>query len=172
MKVTAAVTILAFAANTVMAVPVAPREEAGIFDAVKTGLDAAGNIFGTGVGSAANLFGLAFDGALCTIDSFFGGRRPTCGGRATLGNNGKLTTTTTTTKGDTKGDTKTETKANTNVNQDSNDDSFSFKYSTEEDGRLKVTIIPDAKGKSQCVTIVKKEGEIKDIIAREADKCL
>ncbi|KAH7253296.1 hypothetical protein FSOLCH5_014067 [Fusarium solani] len=163
MKVTAAITILAVAANTVMAVPVAPREEAGIFDVVKTGVDTATNIFGTGVDAATSIFGQAFDGATCFVTGFFNIRRPTCQGRATLGNNGRITTTT---KGDTKGN------SNTNISHESNNDSFSFTYSTEEDGRLKVTITPDAKGKSQCVTIVKKEGEIKDIISREAKKCL
>ncbi|KAI8650670.1 hypothetical protein NCS57_01401400 [Fusarium keratoplasticum] len=162
MKVTAAITILAVAANTVMAVPVAPREEAGLFDAVNTGVNAAFDLFGNGVNAAAGLVGLAFDGATCTFTSLFSVRRPKCGGRAVLGNNGGIITT----KGDTKGNT------NTNISHESNNDSFSFTYSTEEDGRLKVTITPDAKGKSQCVTIVKKEGEIKDIIAREAKKCL
>ncbi|RSL50129.1 hypothetical protein CEP54_012083 [Fusarium duplospermum] len=170
MKATAAITILAIAANTVMAVPVAPREEAGIFDFVKTGVDTAAGLFGTGVNAAGSLFGLAFDGATCAFTGFFGVRRPTCQGRAILGNNGRITTTTTTTKGDTKGNTNTNT--NTNISHESNNDSFSFSYSTEEDGRLKVTITPDAKGKAQCITIVKKEGEIKDIISREANKCL
>ncbi|KAJ4172574.1 hypothetical protein NW754_002775 [Fusarium falciforme] len=162
MKVTAAITILAVAANTVMAAPVAPREEAGIFDLVKTGVDTATNIVGTGVNAATSIFGQAFDGATCFVTGFFNIRRPTCGGRAILGNNGGIITT----KGDTKGNT------NTNVSHESNNDSFSFTYSTEDDGRLKVTITPDAKGKSQCVTIVKKEGEIKEIISREAKKCL
>ncbi|RSL74323.1 hypothetical protein CEP53_000419 [Fusarium sp. AF-6] len=164
MKVTAAITVLAVAANTVMAVPVAPRAEAGIFDAVGNVVGAASDIFGTGINAATSIFGLAFDGATCGFTSFFGFKRPTCQGRAFLGNNGKITTTTT--KGDTKGNT------NTNVSHESNNDSFSFTYSTEEDGRLKVTITPDAKDKAQCITIVKKEGEIKEIITREANKCL
>ncbi|KAI8649994.1 hypothetical protein NCS56_01451000 [Fusarium sp. Ph1] len=162
MKVTAAITILAVAANTVMAVPVAPREEAGIFDLVHTGVNTAAGLVGAGLNTATGLFNLAFDGATCAFTGFFGVRRPTCQGRAILGNNGGIITT----KGDTKGN------SNTNISHESNNDSFSFTYTTEEDGRLKVTITPDAKGKSQCVTIVKKEGEIKDIISREAKKCL
>ncbi|RMJ14068.1 hypothetical protein CDV36_006283 [Fusarium kuroshium] len=166
MKVTAAITILAVAANTVMAVPVAPRAEAGIFDAFGNVIGAASDIVKTGIHAGTSIFGLAFDGATCGFTSFFGFRRPTCQGRAFLGNNGKITTTTT------KGDTKGNTNSNTNVSHESNNDSFSFTYSTEEDGRLKVTITPDAKGKAQCITIVKKEGEIKEIITREANKCL
>ncbi|UPK99851.1 hypothetical protein LCI18_010786 [Fusarium solani-melongenae] len=165
MKVTAAITILAVAANTVMAVPVAPREEAGLFDGIGTGIHSILDFAGNTANAATGLAGLAFNGAVCTASSFFGIRRPTCGGRAILGNNGGIITT-----GDTKGDTKGNT--NTNISHESNNDSFSFTYSTEDDGRLKVTITPDAKGKSQCVTIVKKEGEIKEIISREAKKCL
>ncbi|KAJ4327886.1 hypothetical protein N0V84_001697 [Fusarium piperis] len=168
MKVTAAITILAAAANTAMAVPVAPREQAGLFEAINnvihTGVGAAFDLAGAGVNTAAGLAGLAFNGATCTFISIFGVKRPSCGGRATLGNNGSITTT--------KENNNGNSNSNTNVNHNSDNNSFSFSYTTENDGRLKVTITPDAKGKSQCVTIVEKKGEIKEIVAREADKCL
>ncbi|KAM0426583.1 hypothetical protein ACHAPT_008276 [Fusarium lateritium] len=155
MKVTAAITILAAAANTAMAVPVAPREQSGIFGDV---FDLATGIFKGGVSTAFGLANLAFDGATCVTSSFLGGQKPTCKGRAILGGNGGITTT----KGD----------SSSNINHQSNSDSFSFTYTTEADGKLKVTITPDAQGRSPCITVVEKKGEIKEIVAREAKKCL
>ncbi|CAM1504625.1 Fc.00g022160.m01.CDS01 [Cosmosporella sp. VM-42] len=164
MKVTFTAILLTALAGSGLASPMGlnEREESGLFD-----------FLGVGGQRGGNFFSDIFDNAACVVSGFIGGGNPRCSGRGTLegafslgGNSGANINA----NGNAGGDAKTDVNFNSNANSNS----YSFSYTTDGNGKLKITITPDAQGKNPCTTTVdtKSGDDIRQLVKEAADKCL
>ncbi|KAL2201670.1 hypothetical protein CC79DRAFT_1338683 [Sarocladium strictum] len=102
-----------------------------------------------GIGGGDNFFSGVFDSAACIVSSFIGGGNPRCKGQGTA--------------------TLPVSVGDNNNNNNSN--RYSFKYDTNNDGSLKVTINL-ARGGS-CTYDIKADGEdLKSAVGKAAKRCL